>query len=763
LTAILGISAFYHDSAAALVIDGDIVAAAQEERFTRIKNDHAFPSQAIAYCLREAGLPVEKLNYLAFYDKPYLKFARLLETYLSYAPAGLSSFQQAVPLWLRHKLHLPRTIRTSLGGRSSAPLVFLEHHESHAASAFFPSPFDEAAILTLDGVGEWSTTTLGIGRGNKIELLREVKFPHSLGLLYSAFTYYCGFKVNSGEYKLMGLAPYGRPIYKEAIYEHLLELKADGSFWMNMDYFNYCQGLTMTNERFHALFGGPPRRTDSELQQRHMDVAASIQAVIEDAMLAMGRELHRLTGMNKLVMAGGVALNCVANGKLLRQGPFRDIWIQPAAGDAGGALGAAMFVWYQLLQKPRPVTGQDFQKGSFLGPCYEPEDICKLLNDKGAVYQHFRDEGELLDYVARQLAEEKVVGWLHGRMEFGPRALGARSILGDPRSPRIQATMNLKIKFRESFRPFAPCVLREHVHEWFQMRPQEDSPYMLLVAPVLEQRRVPLSPEDQERMHSDPDLLRRVNVVRSQVPAITHVDYSARVQSVDQRHGRFYRLMKRFHEKTGCPIIVNTSFNLSGEPIVESPQQAYDTFMQSEMDVLVLEDCVLHEAHRPPGFQARGKGVLPRDRSQNAKSRYLIDPTLPEHDQPALSNALLRQFAALWLLFCGGFAYASYTRERLVAAVVLAVLGLAFGPMGLVRPKLIRPLFVLLTTVTSPIGGLVSRVLLAMLFYGCFSFFAVLFRLMGRDTLGRRKQPDRVSFWTPRRGPADIQSYFRQS
>jgi carbamoyltransferase len=789
MTAILGISAFYHDSAAALVIDGDIVAAAQEERFTRIKNDHAFPTQAIAYCLREAGLPVEKLDYVAFYDKPYLKFGRLLETYLSYAPVGLSSFQQAVPLWLRHKLHMPGTIRKGLGGRSRAPLVFLDHHESHAASAFFPSPFDEAAILTLDGVGEWSTTTMGIARGNKIELFREVKFPHSLGLLYSAFTYYCGFKVNSGEYKLMGLAPYGQPIYKDTIYEHLLELKPDGSFWMNMDYFNYCQGLTMTNERLHDLFGGPPRQPDMELQQRHMDLASSIQAVTEDAILTMGRELHRQTGMKKLVMAGGVALNCVANGKLLRQGPFSDIWIQPAAGDAGGALGAALFVWYQLLEKPRRVTSQDFQKGSFLGPSYELDGIRKFLNEKGAVYQHFRDEDELLGHVAQQMVEEKVVGWLHGRMEFGPRALGARSILGDPRSPRIQATMNLKIKFRESFRPFAPCVLRDHVHEWFQMRPQEDSPYMLLVAPVLEERRVPLSPVDQERMRSDPDLLRRVNVVRSQVPAITHVDFSARVQTVDERHGRFYRLMKKFHEKTGCPIIVNTSFNLSWEPIVESPQEAYHTFMQSEMDVLVLEDCVLHKAHQPPprtvpgvgefvrlpgGRQpaqpaaksvvlSRGRRVPPRDRSKNARSGFAIDPLLVDHDQPALSNSLLRQFAVLWLLFCGGFAYLSYTRERLTAACVVAGLGLAFGPLGFLRPKFIRPLFVLLTTLTSPIGWLVSRVFLAVLYYGVFTPFALLFRLIGRDILCRHKQPDRDSFWTARRATVDIESYFRQS
>jgi hypothetical protein len=494
-----------------------------------------------------------------------------------------------------------------------------------------------------------------------------------------------------------------------------------------------------------------------------MDVAASIQAVTEDAMLAMGRELHRLTGMNNLVMAGGVALNCVANGKLLRQGPFRDIWIQPAAGDAGGALGAALFVWYQLLQKPRPTTGQDCQKASLLGQRYQTEDIRKFLNEKGAVYQHFANEGDLLDHVAEQMAQEKVVGWLHGRMEFGPRALGARSIIGDPRSPRIQATMNLKIKFRESFRPFAPCVLREHVHEWFQMRPGEDSPYMLMVAPVLEEKRVPLAPEDQERMRNDPDLFRRVNVVRSQVPAITHVDYSARVQTVDERHGRFYRLMRKFHDKTGCPIIVNTSFNLSVEPIVESPQQAYNTFMQSEMDVLVLEDCVLHKAKQPQALQEREKGTRAGKASESVKGRFEIDPTLPEHDQPALTNSLLRQFAALWLLFCGGFAYVSYTRERFITAIILAVLGLVFGPAGLIRPQFIRPLFVLLTTVTTPIGRVISRVLLTVLYYGVFAAFAVLFRLLGRDVLSRRKQAERTSFWMDRKPTADVQSYFRQS
>jgi carbamoyltransferase len=603
VTAILGISAFYHDSAAALVVDGDVVAAAQEERFTREKYDARFPTQAISYCLREGDLGPERLNYVVFYDKPLVKFDRLLETYLSYAPVGWRSFSAAIPVWLKKKLFMRRVIRHEFPGSFSAPLVFTDHHESHAASAFFPSPFDEAAILTLDGVGEWSTATYGRGSGNRIELTKQLRFPHSLGLLYAAFTYYCGFKVNSGEYKLMGLAPYGRPLYIDLLYEHLVDLKPDGSLWLNMDYFNYCQGLTMTNQRFHALFGRPPRRPDSRLEQHHMDLAASIQVLTEEAMLRMGREVHRQTGLKNLVLAGGVALNCVANGKLLRDGPFENIWIQPAAGDAGSALGAALFVWYQLLGRPRSPTGRDGQKASLLGPDYAPSFVAKFLDETGARYRCFSDEAELLDHVVQALVDEKVVGWFHGRMEFGPRALGARSILGDPRSTRMQAILNLKVKFRESFRPFAPCVLREHAHEWFGVRPNEDSPYMLFVAPVLHKHRVPLSPEDEEVLRRDPDLVRRVNMVRSSVPAITHVDYSARVQTVDERHGRFYRLMRRFYEKTGCPILVNTSFNLSWEPIVMTPRQAFHTFMQSDMDVLVLEDCVLHKSEQRLGFR----------------------------------------------------------------------------------------------------------------------------------------------------------------
>jgi carbamoyltransferase len=595
LTTILGISAFYHDSAAALVSDGDIIAAAQEERFTRKKHDPGFPSHAVAYCLRKAGLLPEDLEYIVFYDKPLTKFERLLETYLAYVPVGFRSFSMAMPLWLKKKLHIRRLVREALPG-ARAPVLFTDHHESHAASAFFPSPFEEAAIVTLDGVGEWSTAVLGTGAGNKITLTDHLQFPHSLGLLYSAFTYYCGFKVNSGEYKLMGLAPYGRPVYQDAICKHLIDLKPDGSFWLNMKYFNYCQGLTMTNRRFHRLFGGPPRWPESMLEQRHMDLAASIQAVTEEAMLRIGRHLHGRTGLRHLVLAGGVALNCVANGRLLREGPFESIWIQPAAGDAGGALGAALFVWYQLLDRPRSPDGQDAQKGSFLGPKFSATEIQSFLSEKGASARRFPDEVELLDHVARLLADGKIVGWFSGRMEFGPRALGARSILGDPRSPTMQATMNLKIKFRESFRPFAPCVLQEHAHEWFGLRPGQESPYMLLVAPVLPQHRVRLTAADLQTTAQDPDLRHRVNVVRSTVPAITHVDYSARVQTVDEdRNPRFYRLLRAFQELTGCPVLVNTSFNVRGEPIVCTPQDAYRCFRVTDMDVLVLEDFVLHK------------------------------------------------------------------------------------------------------------------------------------------------------------------------
>jgi len=590
---ILGISAYYHDSAACLVVDGDIVAAAQEERFTRKKHDHEFPLRAVEYCLREAAIQAEELDLVAFYDKPLLKFDRLLETYLSCSPAGFKLFLMGLPLWLRQKLHTPRELDRGLGGRYPGRFVFLEHHESHAASAFFPSPFEEAAILTLDGVGEWATGSIAVGRGNRIELLEELRFPHSLGLLYSAFTYFTGFRVNSGEYKLMGLAPYGEPIYRDVILDELLDLKGDGSFRLNLDYFAYTYDDVMTSPRMNELFGGPPRSAEGELTQREMDIAASIQAVTEEIVMRIAQHTRERTGLSNLCLAGGVALNCVANGKLLREGPFDDLWIQPAAGDAGGALGAATFVWHQLLDKPRHATGVDRQRGSFLGPRFTSDEIRSFLAARRAVYHHYDDEGKLCDRIAELIATEHVVGHFSGRMEFGPRALGARSILGDARSPEMQSVMNLKIKFRESFRPFAPAILRERAAEFFEMRPGDDSPYMLLVAPVREEKRVP--PAEGRTTG-----LEKLKQLRSVVPAVTHVDYSARVQTVDRdRNPRFHRIIKAFEERTGCPVVINTSFNVRGEPIVGSPQDAYRCFMATHMDVLVLEDCILLKHEQP--------------------------------------------------------------------------------------------------------------------------------------------------------------------
>ena len=594
MTAILGISAFYHDSAAALVVDGVIVAAAQEERFTRIKHDPAYPAQAIAYCLEEAGLEPAQLDFIVFYEKPFAKLERLLETYLAFAPRGLRSFCQAMPAWLKNKLRPAKTIQNGLPGATRAPLIYTDHHESHAASAFFPSPFDSAAILTLDGVGEWSTTTLGMGRGNRLELTQHLEFPHSLGLLYSAFTYYRGFKVNSGEYKLMGLAPFGRPIYRDLILDRLIDLKQDGSFWLNLAYFNYGHGLTMTNRQFDRLFGGLARRPEADLEQRHMDLAASIQAVTEEIVLRLARSLQKQTGAKNLVMAGGVALNCVANGRLLREGPFEDLWIQPAAGDAGGALGAALFVWHQLLEKPREPGGVDRQQGSMLGPRFSTASVRKVMEADSTSYRVFANEDELMRHVASLLAQEKVVGWFQGRMEFGPRALGGRSILGDPRSTRMQSVMNVKIKFRESFRPFAPAVLCEHACDWFDLPARHETPYMLLVADVLERHRLPLSMEEQNTLATEPDLRTRLGVVRSSVPAITHVDYSARLQTVDkERQPRFHALLEAFYEQTGCPMLVNTSFNVRGEPIVCTPADAYRCFRATDIDVVFIEDCVL--------------------------------------------------------------------------------------------------------------------------------------------------------------------------
>ncbi len=592
MTAILGISAFYHDSAAALVRDGEIVAAAQEERFTRIKHDFSFPTNAIAYCLSEAGIAPDELDYVGFYDKPFLKFERILETYLAFAPRGFASFLKAMPLWLRQKLHLPREIQGGLDGRFTRRIVFTEHHESHAASAFFPSPFEEAAILTLDGVGEWATASFGWGRGNRVELTHELRFPHSLGLLYSAFTYFCGFKVNSGEYKLMGLAPYGEPRFAGTILDSLLDLKDDGSFRLDLRYFDYCAGLRMTSNRFARLFGGPPRRPESPLTQREMDLAASIQQVTEEIMLRAARRLHAETGMRNLCLAGGVALNCVGNGRILREGPFERLWIQPAAGDAGGALGSALFIWHQLLARERKPFAADSQRGSLLGPRFSTPEIAAYLKERGAAFRRFDDEAALLDRVAGLLAEDKVVGVLQGRMEFGPRALGSRTILGDARSRDMQRTMNLKIKFRESFRPFAPIVLADRADEFFELGGVE-SPYMLLVAPVAEDKRV----EGNRDASSGLD---KLGVVRSQIPAVTHVDCSARIQTVDpERHGRLHRLLEAFAARTGCPVLINTSFNVRGEPIVCTPEHAYRCFMATNMDALVMEDLLLLKADQP--------------------------------------------------------------------------------------------------------------------------------------------------------------------
>ncbi|HEX8503504.1 MAG TPA: carbamoyltransferase [Pyrinomonadaceae bacterium] len=609
---ILGISAYYHDSAACLVRDGRVVSAAQEERFTRKKHDHRYPARAVEFCLKHAGITPGELDYVAFYDKPLLKFERLLETYIDYAPSGLRSFLMAMPLWLREKLWIREQVSKEAGFEGR--VLFTEHHESHAASAFFPSPFESAAVLTMDGVGEWATSSYGHGRGNELHLLKELHFPHSLGLLYSAFTYYTGFRVNSGEYKVMGLAPYGEPRYVRAILDELVDLREDGSLRLNMKYFDFAAGLRMTNREFDRLFGGPAREPESEVTQREMDLARSVQEVTEEAMLRMARHAHRETGEKNLCLAGGVALNCVGNGRILREGPFERVWIQPAAGDAGGSLGAALSVWHQYLGKERKVEEvcrgrSDGMAGAYLGPEFSGEEIEESLVTLGARYKRV-PHGELAETVARLLAEEKVVGWFQGRMEFGPRALGARSILGDPRSPRMQSQMNLKIKFRESFRPFAPSVLRERVADYFGL--DCDSPYMLLVAPVREGLRREVTAEEEGRFGVE-----RLNVPRSTIPAVTHVDYSARVQTVRREDNpAYYGLLAAFERLTGCAVLVNTSFNVRGEPIVCTPAEAFACFMRTEMDCLVVGDFVLLKAEQ-------GESALAEDLSW--QEEYQLD------------------------------------------------------------------------------------------------------------------------------------------
>ena len=589
---ILGISAFYHDSAACLVQDGNIIAAAQEERFTRKKHDFNFPNHAISYCLDEGELKARDLDFVVFYDKPFIKFERILETYLAYAPFGIQSFIKAIPLWIKQKLFMKEFIKKELD--YDGKILFTEHHESHAASAFFPSPFQQAAFLTMDGVGEWATSSYGVGRDNKVTLLAETRFPHSLGLLYSAFTYYTGFKVNSGEYKVMGLAPYGEPKYKDLILSELMDLKEDGSFMLNMEYFDYCAGLQMTSKKFEELFGGPARKPETLLTQRDMDLARSVQDVTEEVMLRTTRHIHKETGEKNLCLAGGVALNCVGNGRILREGPFEHIWIQPAAGDAGGALGAALFAWYQYLDNKRTADGQrDFQRGSYLGPEYKNGAIADYLQRNNIPYTELPDE-EIPEKIADLIAQEKVIGWFEGHMEFGPRALGARSIIGDARSPKMQEVMNLKIKFRESFRPFAPSVVRERVSDYFEM--DCESPYMLLVAPVKKELCREMTDEEQKLFGLD-----KLHVSRSTIPAITHVDYSARIQTVDRENNPlFHAVISKFDEKYGCPVVINTSFNVRGEPIVCTPEDAYLCFMRTNIDYLIMGNFLLDKTQQKP-------------------------------------------------------------------------------------------------------------------------------------------------------------------
>jgi len=609
---ILGISAFYHDSAAALVRDGEIVAAAQEERFTRKKHDSRFPAKAVEYCLAQEDVRLADVDWVAFYDKPFLKFERLLETYVAFAPRGLRSFAMAMPLWVREKLFQKNLLRDELKQFSADfdwdnRLLFTEHHQSHAASAFYPSPFEDALVLTMDGVGEWATTSVARGHGNHLEIIKEIHFPHSLGLLYSAFTYYTGFKVNSGEYKVMGLAPYGAPRFAKQIMDHLIDLKPDGSFRLNLDYFNYCTGLTMTNGNFDRLFEGPPRKPEELLTQRHMDLAASVQVVLEEVVLRMSRSLANETGAKNLCLAGGVALNCVANGKLLRDGHFEKLWIQPAAGDAGGALGAALAAYHSFKDQPRKVNKcGDSMRGSYLGPEFSQKDIEGRLSAVGAKYTVL-DDNALVDACAEALEADKAVGWFQGRMEFGPRALGGRSILGDARSPKMQSMLNLKVKFRESFRPFAPSILREHVCEWFEL--DQDSPYMLLVADVRESHRR-LMTEDEQKLFG----IEKLNVPRSDIPAVTHVDYSARIQTVHKEtNPRYHALIRRFYERTGCPVIVNTSFNVRGEPIVGTPEDAFRCFMGTNMEVLAIGNCFLRKEEQDPALAKQYQSAFELD------------------------------------------------------------------------------------------------------------------------------------------------------
>lgn len=763
MTAILGISAFYHDSAAALLRGGEIIAAAQEERFSRRKHDESFPEAAIRFCLQEAGIETQDLDYVAFYEKPLLKFDRLLETYLAYAPAGLSQFLVAMPQWLKTKLHLPSFIRKALGGGYRRGIVFTGHHEAHAAGAFFPSPFDEAAILTMDGVGEWHTATIGRGRGNRIELLKALNFPHSPGLLYSAFTYFCGFKVNSGEYKLMGLAPYGEPKYVGLILDKLVDLKEDGSFRMDMQYFNYCQGWTMTNRRFEQLFGGPPRRPEALLTQREMDMAASIQAVTEEIVLRMARTARDLTGARKLCLGGGVALNCVANGKLLRSGLFDDIWIQPASSDAGGALGAALFVHYQLLDNERRSPAADAQKGSLLGPSFDNGAIRAFLDARRVPYRYFESEDDLLRTTAEAIASGKVAGWFQNRMEFGPRALGSRSILGDARDETMQSTMNLRVKHRESFRPFAPSVLLEDVGKYFEL--DRESPYMLLTANVRKERLCPLS-EEQKALERDPDLRKRIAIRRSDIPAVTHVDMSARIQTVDERrHGRFWRLMKEFQRQTGCSVVVNTSFNVRGEPIVCSPEEAYRCFMATDMDALAMGNCFLLKSEQPKQDEKTSREhVASFIRTDQRVLRHLFGEI-----QWSPNRAEIRRFG--WSLVIG-FPLLAAALFLIAAKAGLARSSAPFlwlggcgstaGVLSLAAPSLAKPLYLFWNLLACSLGAIIGNTLLSAFYLFILTPVGAVMRVFGRRTVPKTFDRGTRSYWADIKQTGDVRDYYRQ-
>jgi len=743
MTVILGVSAFYHDSAAALLVDGEIVAAAQEERFTRKKNDAAFPSHSIRYCLEQAGLTEKDIDHVGFYEKPLLKFDRLLETYLSYSPSGFRSFRKAMPEWAGPKLQLRREIRKGLNHQYLGRICFCEHHQSHAASAFYASPFQEAAILTLDGVGEWATSSMGFGRGGQIELTHEIRFPHSLGLLYSAFTYFAGFRVNSDEYKLMGLAPYGQPRYVDLIYEKLVRVFEDGSYRLCLDYFDYPQGLRMTSRQFHRLFGASPRQASEPIRELDMDLAASIQKVTEEIVLRAASHLYQLTGSENLCLAGGVALNCVSNGRLLREGPFKQVWVQPASGDAGGALGVAQFMWHQLMEKPRTVSSPDGQHGSLLGPGIisdsndSSKSLANLLDDVGASYQVFSQDSDLTSYLASQLDEGKLIGIARGRMEFGPRALGNRSIVADPRRGDTQRELNLKTKFRESFRPFAPIVLRDRVQDYFQWDPSHESPYMLMVTQVNSAVRKQID-------HALPKGLDRVNDIRSDLPAVTHVDYSARLQTVDQIRNPFlWRLLNQFNERTGCPVLVNTSFNVKDEPIVCSWSDSLACFLQTNLDTLVLENFVLEKSQQQEVDSTKLQAIrdLPFSQDRARESQQNLQFVM------SLTCALGLMSVILWYRFQLPWLSGIFLFGAASAATVSC--------FGAVARKWVERQFKRLTL---PIRWFVTLVLLGILYYLVVTPIGVFLRLRGRDL--RKDSSGSRSQWirTPDR---DVESYFR--